>query len=88
MTENCKECSGSPITCAACEDGYNITPEGTCGNLYENIILAMHVILLYCTSQPVIRVARMEGLKMQAAVSVLVLLGSLEATVGTKVYTW
>ena len=33
-------------------------------------------------SQPVIKVARMEGL---AAVSVLVLLGSLEATVGTKV---
>ena len=54
-------------------------------------ILALAYACKFCYtalfSQPVIKVARMEGLKMQAAVSVLVLLGSLESTVGTKVYT-
>ena len=32
VTDNCKECSGTPLMCTVCEDGYTITPEGTCGN--------------------------------------------------------
>ena len=64
-------------------------------SLQKELVVTRILALAYacCTalnlkfSQPVIRVARMEGLKMQAAVTVLVLLGSLESTVGTKVYT-